>query len=127
MKIMRRFAVAIACAVAGAALATGCSYTPTTVVPQIPANAQSSKIFAADGTLITTLHGPENRIEVPLDRISQRMQQAVIAIEDERFYYHHGFDIRAILRAARTNAESGDVQQGASTITQQLVKNTLLS
>jgi len=127
MKIMRGFAVAIACAVAAAALGTGCSYTPTPVVPQIPANAQSSKIFAADGTLITTLHGPENRIEVPLARISQPMQQAVIDIEDERFYFHHGVDIRAILRAARTNAEAGTVEQGASTITQQLVKNTLLS
>jgi penicillin-binding protein 1A len=127
IKIMRRFATAIACAVAAAALASGCSYTPTPVVPQIPANAQSSKIFAADGALITTLHGPENRIEVPLQRISQPMQQAVIAIEDERFYYHHGVDIRAIARAARTNAEAGTIEQGGSTITQQLVKNTLLS
>jgi len=127
MKIMRRFAAAIAYAVAAAALAAGCSYTPTPVVPQIPANAQSSKIFAADGTLITTLHGPENRIEVPLTRISQPMQQAVIAIEDERFYSHHGVDIRAIVRAARSNAEAGTVEQGGSTITQQLVKNTLLT
>jgi penicillin-binding protein 1A len=127
MKIMRRFALAIVCAVAAATLATGCSYTPTPVVPRIPANAQSSKIFAGDGTLITTLHGPENRIEMPLARISQSMQRAVIAIEDERFYDHHGFDIRAIVRAARTNAEAGSVEQGASTITQQLVKNTLLS
>jgi penicillin-binding protein 1A len=127
MKIMRKFAVAIACAVATAALSAGCSYTPTPVVPQIPANAQSSEIFAADGTLITSLHGPENRIEVSLDHISQPVQQAVIGIEDERFYYHHGVDFRAILRAARTNAEAGSIEQGASTITQQLVKNTLLS
>jgi penicillin-binding protein 1A len=124
---MRGFAVAIACAVATAALATGCSYTPTPVVPTIPANAQSSRIFAADGTLITTLHGPENRIEVPLDHIAQPVQQAVVAIEDERFYYHHGVDFRAIFRAAKTNAEAGTVEQGGSTITQQLVKNTLLS
>jgi penicillin-binding protein 1A len=124
---MRGFAVAIVCAAAVAALATGCSYTPTLVVPKIPENAQSSKIFAADGSLITSLHGPENRIEVPLERISKPMQQAVIAIEDERFYYHHGFDIRAIVRAAQTNAEAGTVEEGASTITQQLVKNTLLS
>ena len=124
---MRRLAIAIAGAVACAALSSGCSYTPTLVVPQIPANAQSSMIFAADGTMITSLHGPENRIEVQLDRIPKAMQEAVIAIEDERFYYHHGFDVRAILRAAQTNAEAGDVKQGGSTITQQLVKNTLLS
>jgi penicillin-binding protein 1A len=51
----------------------------------------------------------------------------VIAIEDERFYYHRGVDFRAIFRAARENATSGELRQGGSTITQQLVKNTLLS
>ena len=75
--------------------------------PEIPANAQSSKIYAADGTLITTLHGPENRIEVPLTASRCPMQQAVMAIEDERFYYHPGVDLRAMLRAAQTNAEAG--------------------
>ncbi len=124
---MRGFVIAIACAVATAMLASGCSYTPTAVVPTIPANAQSSKIFAADGTLITSVHGPENRIEVPLDQISEPMQKAAIDIEDQRFYYHHGVDFRAIFRAAKTNAEAGTVEQGGSTITQQLVKNTLLS
>jgi penicillin-binding protein 1A len=124
---MRRLALAIACAAVCAVVSSGCSYTPTLVVPQIPANAQSSEIFAADGTPITSLHGPENRIEVSLGRIPQPMQQAVIAIEDERFYFHHGVDLRAILRAAKTNAQAGSVEQGASTITQQLVKNTLLS
>jgi len=108
-------------------VATGCSYTKTDVVPQIPANAQTSQIFAADGTLITTLQAPENRVEVPLDRIPAIVQNAVIAIEDERFYYHHGVDFRAIFRAAQHNVEQGSAAQGGSTITQQLVKNTLLN
>jgi penicillin-binding protein 1A len=105
----------------------GCSYTKTEVIPQIPANAQSSQIFAADGRLITTLQAPENRVEVPLDRIPAIVQNAVIAIEDERFYYHHGVDFRAIFRAAQHNVEQGSAAQGGSTITQQLVKNTLLN
>jgi penicillin-binding protein 1A len=120
---VRALVVAVVCAV----VAAGCSYTKTEVIPQIPANAQSSKIYAADGTLITTLHGPQNRLEVALERIPKVLQQAVIAIEDERFYYHRGVDFRAIFRAARENAASGTLRQGGSTITQQLVKNTLLS
>ena len=110
-----------------ALLSAACSYTPTEVIPEIPANAESSMIFAADGTLIHTLHGEENRVEVPLAKIPQVLQQAVIAIEDERFYDHVGVDVRAIFRALQKNAEEGTTAQGGSTITQQLVKNTLLN
>jgi penicillin-binding protein 1A len=55
------------------------------------------------------------------------LQQAVISIEDERFYDHVGVDLRAIFRALQKNAEAGTTAQGGSTITQQLVKNTLLN
>ncbi|HEX4820076.1 MAG TPA: transglycosylase domain-containing protein [Acidimicrobiales bacterium] len=120
---MRRAVLAVTCLL----VAAGCSYTKTEVVPEIPANAQSSQIFAADGSLITTLQAPENRVEVPLARIPVIVQNAVISIEDERFYYHHGVDFRAIFRAAQKNVEEGTAAQGASTITQQLVKNTLLN
>jgi penicillin-binding protein 1A len=113
--------------VAVALMAAGCAYTPTEVIPEIPANAQSSMIFAADGTLIHTLHGEENRVEVPLRTMPLMLQRAVIAIEDERFYEHVGVDVRAILRALERNASSGTTAQGGSTITQQLVKNTLLN
>ena len=119
---MRVLVVAVVCAV----VASGCAYTQTEITPKIPENAQSSKIYAADGTLITTLHGPQNRLEVTLDRIPQILQHAVVAIEDERFYYHRGVDFRAIFRAAQHNATEGAAVQGGSTITQQLVKNTLL-
>src|SRR3954452_7721609 len=110
-----------------ALVVTGCSYEPTEIIPEIPANAQSSMIFAADGSLLHTLHGEQNRVEVPLAKIPLVLQHAVIAIEDERFYQHVGVDIRAIFRALQKNAEVGRTAQGGSTITQQLVKNTLLN
>jgi penicillin-binding protein 1A len=123
--VVMRLRVITLCAIV-VLLSSSCSYEPEDVAPQIPDNAQSSKIFAADGTLITTLHGEQNRVEVPLDQIPLVMQRAVIAIEDERFYEHPGVDLRALLRAAQRNAESGQVQEGGSTITQQLIKQTLL-
>jgi penicillin-binding protein 1A len=120
---VRALIVAVVCTV----VAAGCAYTQTEITPTIPQNAQSSQIYAADGTLITALHGPQNRKEVTLARIPLVLQNAVIAIEDERFYFHRGVDFRAIFRAAQHNATEGEALQGGSTITQQLVKNTLLN
>ncbi len=87
--------------------------------------AQTSKIFAGDGTVIAELHGEQNRENVPLDQIGQQLQDAVIAIEDERFYHHNGVDWYGIARAFWINVVKGGVVQGGSTITQQYVKNTL--
>lgn len=67
------------------------------------------------------------RSYVPLDRISPALQQALIATEDSRFYQHPGFDIEGILRAGLVNLQYGEVAEGGSTITQQLVKNLFLS
>jgi len=89
--------------------------------------AQSSKIYDGDGRLLTTLHGVENRTVVPLARISKVAKDAVVAIEDERFYEHGGVDVRAVLRALIANITSRDVREGGSTITQQYVKNTLIA
>jgi penicillin-binding protein 1A len=86
---------------------------------------QTSKIIATDGTVITELHGEQNRENVSLDLICSDLMDAVIAIEDERFYQHGGVDWEAIARAFWTNVVQGQVVQGASTITQQYVKNTL--
>jgi penicillin-binding protein 1A len=88
---------------------------------------QTSKIYAGDGTLITMLHREQNRTVVPLGRIPKRVERAIIAIEDERFYEHDGIDFRAIVRAFLTNVESGEVKEGGSTITQQYVKNVIIS
>ncbi|MDP9068863.1 MAG: transglycosylase domain-containing protein [Actinomycetota bacterium] len=89
--------------------------------------AQSSKVYDANGGLITTLHKTENRTVIPLSRIPKRVRDAVIAIEDERFYEHQGVDLRAVLRALLANAQSGEIKEGGSTITQQLVKNLIIA
>ncbi|HEX2196936.1 MAG TPA: transglycosylase domain-containing protein, partial [Actinomycetota bacterium] len=89
--------------------------------------AQSSKIYDANGRLITTLHRGQNRTNVTLGQIPQVLENAVIAIEDQRFYEHGGVDLKAILRAALANASSGEIEQGGSTITQQYVKNVIIS
>ena len=90
-------------------------------------NWQTSKIYAADGTLLTDLYYEQDRIVIPLSDVSPHLQHAVIAIEDERFYKHNGYDPEAILRALFANLKSGHVVEGASTITQQYIKNTMIS
>ncbi|MFN2642301.1 MAG: penicillin-binding protein [Actinomycetota bacterium] len=93
------------------------------VLPQI---AQRSVVLAKDGSVIATLTGDENRKFVALAEVPPTTQQAVLAIEDARFYEHHGIDTSGILRAIFANATSGGVREGGSTITQQLVKNTIV-
>ncbi|MFN2321237.1 MAG: transglycosylase domain-containing protein [Dermatophilaceae bacterium] len=85
--------------------------------------AQQSVILDAKGGVIATPYD-ENRIIVPLASIAPIMQQAVIAIEDSRFYEHNGLDLRGLSRAVVSNLQNDDVQ-GASTITQQYVKIAL--
>ncbi|MBN1289756.1 MAG: PBP1A family penicillin-binding protein [Actinobacteria bacterium] len=85
--------------------------------------AQNSKIYAADGTLLATLHGDQNRELMALSKIPDHMQNAVIAIEDIDFYEHSGVNWKAVVRALWTNVVKGSVVQGGSTITQQYVKN----
>jgi penicillin-binding protein 1A len=92
-----------------------------------PALAQSSRIYDGNDDLITTLHGIENRTVIPLRKIPKVMRDAVVAIEDERFYEHDGVDFKAILRAAFANVASGEIEEGGSTITQQYVKNVIIS
>jgi penicillin-binding protein 1A len=89
--------------------------------------AVTSSVYAADGTLLTTLHAEEDRRPLTLAEIPVVLRQAVIAAEDRRFYEHRGVDVRGIARAAVRNLESGETSQGGSTITQQLVKNTLVT
>ena len=122
-----RTVLLVALAVATAVVAAACGSNTRTIPSVIPANGQRSSIFAADGTLITTLAGEENREPISLDRIPALLQNAVIAIEDERFWEHDGVDPRGIARAARANNESGTVSEGGSTITQQYVRTALLT
>jgi membrane peptidoglycan carboxypeptidase len=94
------------------------------VVPPLP---ERSVILDRTGRPIAELHGTEDRVNVPLSRIPVSMRQAIVAIEDRRFYEHHGIDFKGVLRAAVTNQESGAVTQGGSTLTQQYVKNALIT
>ena len=89
-------------------------------------NALTSKIYAADDTLIATFHGEENRELVSYEQIPRNLINAVIAIEDERFYQHKGFDIEGIIRSFIINLVSGEIEQGATTITQGYIKNVYL-
>jgi penicillin-binding protein 1A len=111
-------------AIAGALGA--CTYTSRAVDPPEAQEIESSTLYSSDGTLVHTFHAEENRKVVPLAQIPVHVREAVIAIEDERFYRHNGVDPRAILRAARTNVEAGATEQGGSTITQQYVKQEIL-
>jgi penicillin-binding protein 1A len=82
-------------------------------------------MYDADGRFVTTLHAGEDRTLIGIDQIPGMVRDAVIAAEDERFYHHHGIDVKAIARAAARNAATGRIVEGASTITEQLVKNTI--
>jgi membrane peptidoglycan carboxypeptidase len=84
--------------------------------------AQTSFLYAADGSLITQLHATENRILVPFKDIPSSMGDAAVAIEDRRFYQHRGIDLKAFLRALYNDATTGHIVEGGSTITQQLAK-----
>jgi penicillin-binding protein 1A len=89
-----------------------------------PAEAGSNtQIFAADGTSLGYVQADILRTPVALDKTPNRLQKATIAIEDEHFYEHGGVDYGAVVRAALENVEAGEVKQGGSTITQQLVRN----
>ncbi|MBP8179844.1 MAG: transglycosylase domain-containing protein, partial [Acidimicrobiia bacterium] len=101
----------------------GCTYTVALDEPDF--TAETSEVYDANGDLITSFF-VEDREVVKLNEISEYMQKAVVASEDSRFYEHNGVDVRGILRAARANADSGEVGQGGSTITQQYVKVALL-
>lgn len=98
--------------------------TPDLGLVAIQPNAYTSIIYDSKGNEIDRLHGDENREYVTLENIPQYMQDAVIAIEDERFYQHDGVDARGFARAVFSTV-TGKSLQGGSTITQQLIKNNV--
>jgi len=89
--------------------------------------ALTSNIYDKDGKFVEGLHGIENREYVSISKVKIHTQNAFIAIEDERFREHFGVDIKRIFGALWRNIKSGRYDQGASTITQQLIKNTILT
>ena len=83
-------------------------------------------LYDDQGNQIRKLAAPNsNRLPVTLDQIPEDLQHAVVAIEDERFYEHNGIDVKGILRAGVKAITTGDFSEGASTITQQLLKNNV--
>lgn len=90
--------------------------------------ANSTKIYDRTGNVVLyNIHDNVRRTEVPIEEISPYIKQATIAIEDAHFYEHNGFRPTSFIRAALANVLSGGFSQGGSTITQQVVKNALLT
>jgi membrane peptidoglycan carboxypeptidase len=96
---------------------------PVELTDKTPAG--NTRVLAADGSVITNFY-TNNRTPVTADQISDVMKQSLVDIEDSRFYDHNGLDVQGTLRALVTNVAAGSVQEGGSTLTQQLVKQTLL-
>ncbi|MBE0416947.1 MAG: PBP1A family penicillin-binding protein [Coriobacteriia bacterium] len=87
--------------------------------------AQTTRVYSADGVLLARLY-LENRTVVPMSAIATDLVDAVVAVEDERFYSHDGIDLYGIARAAIRDIVTGSPDEGASTITQQYIRNTVL-
>jgi penicillin-binding protein 1A len=92
--------------------------------PSRQKNQVNTKIYDSTGHVLAVLRGTENRVLVDYDEIAPVMKQAIVAIEDRRFFEHRGVDVRAIARAVWADLSHKGVVQGGSTITQQFIKNT---
>ena len=101
--------------------------SPDFNIEEVMPESFTSILYDVNGDEFDRLHGEENREYVKLADIPLNLQRAVIAIEDERFYEHGGIDIRGIFRAIVINIKDMSFSQGASTITQQLIKNEKLT
>ena len=123
----------LAVAVMGAAMGIGVfkgilSTAPDISKINVTPTGQSSFIYDSDGNQIEKLVASNsNRILVSSEQIPDDLKNAFVAIEDERFYTHNGIDIQGILRAAVQAVAQGKLGQGASTITQQLIKNNVFT
>ena len=94
------------------------------VLPSLDAR---STVYASDGSVLAVLHADQDRVPVTLDQIPPVLQNAVIDTEDAQFWKEGAVSARSVVRALVTNVSAGGIRQGGSTITQQLVKNTLLT
>lgn len=128
-RIVAIFIVCIAIGVAGIVFGIGRAYVDT--APDLDLNliddqAKTTFIYDSNSKLITEYKGIENRVMVGIKYVPQKLKMAFVAAEDLRFYSHNGVDIRRIVGALINNLINSSTQ-GGSTITQQLIKNTLLS
>lgn len=88
---------------------------------------EPSRLYDSQGNLLAVLQDADYRVSLSLSYVSPQAQHAVVDVEDNTFYYHGAIDARSIFRSITADVSSGHVLQGGSTITQQLVKNSLLS
>ncbi len=117
----------LAAIIPGAGVITSAYDAPVNVDARLRNLLQRSTIYASDGTTVIGVLGTENREDVSLDEVPEVIQDAVVAVEDQTFWENSGVDLNAMIRALLTNLTSGEIEQGGSTITQQLVKNRVLS
>ena len=138
MHLLARFAAAVVVAglgLAGAALLLAPQvrtfFTAGSAGANVKVNlrplSERSVVYARDGSVLAVLADAEYREPVPLSRVPDHLIAAVVDIEDERFFDHGALDFRALTRAFFTNVSEGGVLEGGSTITQQLVKNAVLT
>lgn len=109
-----------------ALVASACSVTAIED-PGIGAGGLTTTVLAADGSVLAEWHAEEDRALVAYSDLPTHLVNSIVAIEDRRFWVHNGIDVRAVARATRENVSAGAVVEGGSTITQQYVKNVLLS
>jgi len=107
-------------------VSSACASANFATYPPLPSDYSSIKIFDREGRLVGRLSA-EGKYWVSIERIPKFLQKAVVAVEDSRFYEHNGIDIRGIARALVKDVMKGKMAEGGSTITQQLIKNKLLS
>ena len=96
-------------------------------VGQLEEISRNSAVYARDGSLMAVLHAEENRSPVSLERVPPHVMNAILDMEDNGFWEHGGLNLRSTMRALATDVQAGEVREGGSTITQQLVKNALLT
>ena len=94
---------------------------------QIDLNRLSERSYVYDrfGNKMATLYYDQNRVAVPLENVPETVRSPILAAEDDDFFNHKGVNVKSVVRAFNANLESGAVEQGGSTITQQLVKNSI--
>ncbi|MBQ9091853.1 MAG: PBP1A family penicillin-binding protein [Anaerotignum sp.] len=129
-KVALIVAVIIGFAVAGAALGTVFGILQSTEMlntSDVMPDSYTSVIYDDEENAVDKLHGSENREYVKLSFITKNMQNAVVAIEDQRFFEHNGIDMKGIMRAMAENVKTMSFSQGASTLTQQVIKNEVLT
>lgn len=102
--------------------------TPTVTPSDVKPSGFTTFVYTKDGTLLEEfLQSGSNRIYKSIDEIPDYMGKAFVAIEDERFYQHNGIDLQGIIRAGVKGVTSGSFDEGASTLTQQLIKNNVFT